>query len=329
MKPYRFTWALLLAAILFAHNGMAASVSPSAPNVVASILPVHALASLVMAGVAEPSLLLRPGTSPHDYAMRPSDASLLQRAGVVFWIGPDLETFLVRPIAAYQARTVPLIESPGLQRLALRAESAWGDHPQAQIPGDTGAAIAIDPHVWLSLSNAGVIGQHMARVLSQLDPEHAAVYRSNARTLDERLRRLHEDLAASLRPVRDRPYVVFHDAYQYLEREFDLHPVGSLVLHPEIGAGARHLQEIQQQLVASGVGCVFTEPQFDARLAERMLQGTGARVGVLDPLGSGLAPGPGAYEALMRGLVAALVDCLSDQPVRLGAVPLSFDARQC
>ena len=292
------------------------------PRVVVSILPLHSLAAAVMTRVAEPVLLLRGEVSPHVYALRPSEARRLQEAEVVFWVGPALEAFLVRPLQASEARNVELMAAPGLELLPLRTSGVWlgpqrgglppgPQHPGDQLPSEPGPAeAAADPHIWLSPANAIAIAHYMAAVLAELDPERADRYRANAEALREQLARLQLEIEGILLPVRERPYAVFHDGYQYFEASFGLQPVGSLVLHPEFGPGAKRLQALREEIVGRGVVCVFSEPQFDATLVQRLLEGTGARTGMLDPLGSTQTPGAGAYPQLLRGLAGGLAGCL-------------------
>lgn len=310
-RPGPFTrYRLVLA--LVGQLLVLAPVTAAPPRVLASILPLHSLAAAVMTRVAEPSLLLRGALSPHDHAMRPSEAQLLQQAEVVFWVGPELESFLQRPIAASTARSVALIEAPGIQRLALRGSIAASGHAHdVQDPdGSPPSLEVVDPHIWLSPSNAIAIAEHMAEVLAEVDPQRADSYRENAATVREHLTRLKDEVNELLDPVRARPFAVFHDAFQYFEVSFGLHSVGAMVLHPELGPGARRLQMLREQFTSGELTCVFTEPQFDPDLVERMVEGTDARVGVLDPLGSTVTPGAGAYGQLLRALAGSLAACL-------------------
>ncbi len=51
--------------------------------------------------------------------------------------------------------------------------------------------------------------------LSKADPAHAALYAANGGRQTQNLRALEHDLTIALTPLRGRPYLVFHDAYQY------------------------------------------------------------------------------------------------------------------
>lgn len=293
-------------------------------RVAASIKPLHSLVAGVMHGVAEPALLVQGGASPHDYSLRPSDVRALSEADAVFWIGPELEAFLAKPLdnAKGRVRSVRLSDAPGLTVLPLRSGGAWEGHRHGRESGegsraehdhgdrDEGGKAGRDAHVWLDPRNAVAMVRQIVSALGEVDPAHRADYERNGARLIERLEQLDRQIAAELAPVRERPYIVFHDAYQYFERRYDLGAAGSVVLSPEQRPGARRITEIQSRIRGLKVRCVFSEPQFQPALVETLLSGSAARRGVLDPLGAELPAGPEAYFQLLRGLSAALRDCL-------------------
>jgi zinc transport system substrate-binding protein len=289
-------------------------------RVVASIAPVHSLAAGVMRGVGTPKLIVRGYGSPHTYQMRPSDAASLQAADLILWIGEPLETFLQKPLRTLpaQARVVALIvETPGLELLPIRAAtnrdtSDGHDVSRSTTPDyDIRSSATVDPHIWLDPRNARRLVAQIARELSTLDPENGIRYRANAAALDGSLDELDQELGRQLTPVRDIPFVVFHDAFQYFERRYNLRALGAVETSPERLPGARRLQELRQQIVRHGARCIFHEPQFEPPLIKVIAQGTGARLAILDPLGMQLQSGPEAYLEMMRANARALVECLT------------------
>ena len=289
----------------------------SAPAVVVSIKPIHGLVASVMAGAARPQLLIEGVGSPHSYALRPSQAQALGRADLVFWMGAALERFLVKPLGALaaDAMVVELSASDGVRTLATRSGGLWAGH-EAEDDHSAGEAGHVDMHLWLDPRNAAAMVAAIAAALSTIDPERAALYQANATRLDADLARLDADLAARLAPVRDRPFVVFHDGYHYLEHRYGLNAVGSIAVDPLRRPGAGRLREIRARLAAREVDCVFAEPQFTPALVDTVVAGTGARTGVLDPLGANLDAGPAHYALLMETLSRSLVSCLD--PSRSG-----------
>lgn len=287
----------------------------AAPKVVATISPVHSLTAGVMEGVGTPKLLLKPGTSPHSYALRPSDARALANADLIIWVGRDLERFLVKPLAtlAANARQVELIEAPGLLTLKYRTGEAWESHEDVE-PGHHRDHGGVDPHIWLDPQKAESMVEAIAAALIHVDPDHAETYEINAESLHTRLAALDRDLAQMLAPVAKRPFMVFHDSFQYLERRYGLTALGSVTVSPERQPGARRVSELRKRLGAVPAACLFTEPQFSPALAHLLASESDVRLASLDPLGTQTMPGPGAYFAMMRKLAAGLHDCLASLP---------------
>ncbi len=304
--------AVLLAVGVAGPTGAAslddATVATPAPRVVATIKPLHSLVAGVMAGVAEPVLLVRGGVSPHDYALRPSDARALGAAEIVFWIGPGVETFLEKPLAALAggdgaANAFTMVALDDIRLLSLRRGGLW--------PAEAETTEAHDPHLWLDPENGRAMVEAIAATLARHDPAHAAAYAANAARMTGKLAALDRALAARLRPVKNIPYVVYHDAFRYFEARYGLAAIGSISTGPDRAPGARRLHEIRRRIVDGGAVCVFTEPQFRPRIVATLIEDTAARVGVLDPIGSEIPPGPDAYAALLTALAEGLVACLS------------------
>ncbi|MDF2800031.1 MAG: zinc transporter substrate-binding protein [Devosia sp.] len=277
------------------------STAMAAPNVVASIKPVHSLVAAVMEGVGEPTLIVRGAASPHTYALRPSDAGALQDADLVFWTGAGMELFLADALTTLsgQAEVVELSQAPGITLLPVReggtfeAHSHEGeghdheheghdheghDHDEHAHAGHDHEHAGGDMHFWLDPQNAVHMVDAIAAALSQADPENATAYAANAEREKADLVTLQAELTASLAPVADKPFLVFHDAYQYFENRFGLTVAGSVTVTPTIIAA--------------------------------ITEGSTAKAGVLDPEGGALTEGPNLYPELLRGLANGLLDCL-------------------
>lgn len=296
------------------------------PEVVVSIKPVHALVAGVMGDLGTPMLLVKGANSPHSYAMKPSDARALQEADVIFRVGENLEVFMNHPLETLGAKAtvVDLAEAKGIETLGFREGALWeedehhhdgeehetaeDDHEEADHHHDHHGA---DPHVWLDPVNARAMVDAITEKLAAADPEHAEAYAANAARMNGRITELQEEIAAELKPVEGRPFIVFHDGYHYFEHRFGVEAAGAVAVDPERQPGAARVTEIRERIEKADAVCVFTEPQFQPRLVKTLIEGTDARSGVLDPLGADLPEGAGAYEALLRNLAKSLESCLA------------------
>lgn len=336
---------LLASAFMTVLSG--AAFAAEREGVVVSIKPLHSLVSAVMQGVGEPKLIVQGAGSEHSYNLKPSDAKAIEGAKVIFWAGPSMETFLDKPIDTLGegAKVVALGEADGLTKLKFREGGPFEAHDHGHEGHDHGAEAhshdshdhkhddghdhkhanadesaeaghdhhhgEFDLHFWLDPQNGKVLVGNIAKVLSESDPEHAAQYEKNAADYADKLDALNKDIETELQPVKDKPFIVFHDAYQYFENRFGVNAAGSITVSPEKAPGAGRIKDIHEKIKSLGAVCVFSEPQFEPKLVNTVIDGTDAKTGVLDPLGAELKDGPDLYPQLIRNLADSLKNCLS------------------
>jgi zinc transport system substrate-binding protein len=307
------------------------------PQVAVDIAPVHSLVARVMDGVGTPDLIIQPGASPHEYSLRPSEAAALQNANLVFWIGPDLTPWLTDTIKtlAPDAAVTALMEVDGTIKLEFREgalfeahaheddddhvdeahddhdeEARHDDHDDEETGHEGHGQGAHDPHAWLSPQNAMTWLNVIAGQLSAADPDNAGAYFTNAAAGRTEMEALIGEVTATLDPVRDGQFLVFHDAYQYFEMDFDFPASGAISIGDASDPSPARIAEIRDRIAEQGIDCVLAEPQFNPGLVATVLDGTEAGTGMLDPLGSDLEPGPALYSQLIRNLSTALAGCM-------------------
>lgn len=299
-------------------------ISPArAVEIVTTIKPLQLIADAITDGAANSELLLPPGTSPHDYALKPSDLRRVNNADLVIWVGPELEGFLA-----------PLLEShPGSLALMARIEAEPHNHQEPadahDHDHDNGKIViahqetadphhdhdhgARDPHIWLDPHHGRQIAILIAARLAELDAANADRYQQNLARFEAELRRTNAEVEARLAPARGKGYFVFHDAYGYWEEHYRLPSLGYFTVNPERAPGARTLGLIHQALKDARAECVFAEPQFRPAVIEAVRRGTQARIGVLDPLAAGVESGPQGYFVFMRQMADAMAACLLNE----------------
>ena len=314
-------------------------------KVVASIKPIHSLISYVMDGVGTPGLLVDGSSSPHTFQLKPSHATMLQEADIVFWIGEDLESFLETPLEsiAKDAKQVTLMESEDIEMLKFREKNVFDDHDdhgdehddhdehgdehdeheEHEEHGDEHDEHEdehdehahhdghnhgeFDIHFWLDPEIAKTIVQIAAKEISEIDPANASKYEANAAKALNKLDQLINDTRGKIN--KDATYVVFHDAFQYFEQRFGIEVIGALTVNPEILPGAKQLAEIREVIEHEAVNCLFSEPQFNPTIAETIASDTGVKAAVLDPLGAELEPGKDLYFDLISDMASSFESC--------------------
>ena len=307
------------------------------PQVAVDIAPVHSLVARVMEGVAVPDLIIQPGASPHEYSLRPSEAAALQASDLVFWVGPGLTPWLADTIEtlAQEASVTALSKLDGTVKLEFRESAmfevhdhddhsghddhdAHADHDAHDDHDDHDGTAghdehdhgAYDPHTWLSPKNAMTWLNAIAGQLSSVDPDNAGAYFANAAAGRAEIEVLMGDVTAILDPLRNGRFIVFHDAYQYFEQDFNFPVSGALSISDASDPSPARIAEIRDRIAEQGIDCVLAEPQFNPGLIVTVLDGTDAQTGILDPIGSDLEPGSALYPDMIRNLAKALASCM-------------------
>ena len=298
-----------LAAALLAFVWGAQAALAGAPKVVASIPPLHALAAAVMKGIGKPVLLIRDGSSVHHHALKPSDARALEAADVVVLTSYGLEHFLqgrLRTLAPY-AQIVQAGKLKGIRLLPRRALNPPGSGAS---PGAGEDHNGINWHIWLDPENAKVIALRLAEILTRRDGEHGALYAANAANLAKALDAQTQAIGTLLAPVRERPFIVAHDATRYFEARFGLHALASIEPAGGSEPGLGRLMALVKLARAHPGICVFMTPDAPGKWGRLLAREGKARIMTIDPLGLTLTPGPGLYPQLLRNLGEAFAHCL-------------------
>jgi len=306
----RILHRIVLGSLVFLTVTMQANAT--VPKVAVSIAPLHSLVSAVMQGVAEPTLIIEGGQSPHGSRLKPSAYRSISNADLLIWIGPVFESGMRKAVAQSHdhAVVIELLSMPELMRLPGREAGLLPR--RSKLPqGAVVDLFSLDPHLWLAPDNAIEIVRLVAGKLQELDTDNAQSYRDNARQTINEIEKSRAGIQLSLSTLKDTPYLVFHDAYQYFEQSFGVHPVAAVTINPERKPGAKSIAAIQKLIADKNVQCLFSEPQFEPRLLTRLAEASGARIGQLDPLGAEFPPGPGQWFNLMGAMRDALLGCLS------------------
>ena len=281
-------------------------------KVVASIKPIHSLASYLMDGIGKPDLIVDGYASPHVFAMKPSHAKMLQEADIIFWVGEDLENFLVKPLSsiAKKAEKIELMEIKGLEILKFRERNIFDDHDHDEHGHDDHEGHAhgeFDPHIWLDPVNAKVILKEMAEHLIENDEKNSATYKKNLAKALKDIDKLIKDTKSELN--KSVASIVFHDAYQYFEERFNVNILGAFTVNTDVMPGAEQLAEIREIIEHDKVACVFSEPQFNPDIIKAVAKDMDIKTGVVDPLGATLNPGKDLYFDLIRNMSASFKNC--------------------
>ncbi len=291
----------------------------SEARVVVTTKPIHSLVASVMGAVASPRLLVEGAASPHTFTLKPSGARAINDAEIFIRISDAIEPFTRKIVSALPTSVtlLTLADAKGITLLGQRKGGSFEEHghhgdDKGEAHGhkdDEGGEVK-DGHIWLAPSNATAIVEAVSAALSAKFPDHATTFKANTARTVARIEAMAKEIETLVTPVKDRPFIVFHDSTQYFEHSFGLAAAGSITVSPDVQPSAKRLTAVRKKIASLGAACVFTEPGFQPNLVAAVTEGTNARSGALDAEGARLTPGPNLYFDLMGGLARSLADCL-------------------
>jgi zinc transport system substrate-binding protein len=274
--------------------------SAAAIEILTSIKPIQLIVNELTIGVSAPTVLLGTNTSPHDYALKPSDVKRIHDAQLVIWFGRNLEPFLDKILQSQpEVLTISQIEGIRLRQYSRDHDDDGHDH------GNT------DPHFWLGIDAVSDTAKAISDKLIQLDPKHREQYQDNLQQFLRQLAVTDKTIADHLTSVLTRPYFVFHDGYGYFEEHFGLNNVGHFTVSPERKPGAKTLIQIRTQLANHQATCVFSEPQFQPAVIKSVIGNHPVNIGVLDPLAIQIEVKQGGYFEFLNSISDSYYDCLT------------------
>ncbi|MGC9460022.1 zinc ABC transporter substrate-binding protein ZnuA [Vibrio genomosp. F10] len=297
MTGTQMRFRLLIASILFFNIN-----SAWAMNLLTSIKPIQMIATEITLNAGDADVLLANNTSPHDYALRPSDIRRIRSADLVVWYGHDLEPFLTG-VLSNQDNVITLSEIPHLSLREYQGDHDHGEH-DGHDHGDH------DPHFWLGYEPTLQVAKALADRLSLLEPNNRKQYQQNYQTFELRLKQEKARIEDKLKPVKKNGYYVFHDAYGYFESDYQLNHLGYFTVSPDRKPGAKSLIAIKKTLQENQAKCVFSEPQFTPAIVESVTRGSSVGLGELDPIGSEITVQADSYFVFIHSLADSFVECL-------------------
>lgn len=325
-------FTVLVGSVLFySHSAKAITVSVSVPALAGIVAPILSKEDRI-------HIMLDPGVSPHNFQLKPSHIERLANSDLVLWVGTPVDYWLKKTLMSYSIDNLAMSELSGLQRLPVRQGGLWSseDHKHGHIEHETFDAHTVhtkpshshaanhttdvnyDGHLWMSLTNSLLMIKQVVKRLQNKYPQRANEFNQNAQAWLAKLTQADLAIERRLTNVKDVPYMVLHDGFQYFENRYGLNGIGSIQLNPSVTPSLKRVAMLRNKIQAGKVRCVFKEPQFPAKKIYSVVKGLDVKIGVLDPIGitsSKEAKTKGArflsYDVFMKQLANQFYDCLS------------------
>ncbi|HID44531.1 MAG TPA: redoxin domain-containing protein [Chromatiaceae bacterium] len=273
-------------------------------RVVVSIKPVHSLMAALMKGVRPPELLVGKGRVPYGYEPTQEQKANLDKADMIVWVGPELESGLEPALrnVAQKTQIITLLDSPDLKILPSR----WNDTDR-------------DPYFWLDSRNALMLMDVLTRMLMDLDYSRTHLYKRNRDDLFKKLAELDRRLEYGYRGLKGGVVLAYYDTQQYFEQAYALKLGGVLSPSPQVPVSAATLLKERNKLKEGWYACLLTEAGMNMPSLDLLIGGVDINKVELDSFGSTLEPGEDLYLQLMEHNTSLIKGCMQKTANALAA----------
>ncbi|CAK8163064.1 Zinc ABC transporter substrate-binding protein [Candidatus Xenohaliotis californiensis] len=261
--------------------------------IVATIKPLHSLVQGVLGDTEKAGLIIN-NNSPHNPNLKPSKIKLISNAKIIFGIDETLEPFLktINP-----NKKILMLQSSMINKLNCRNNCHKSNNT--------------DVHIWLSTTNAQSMVKIIYSTLAIINPHREKIYDENTKKILKKIEDLDNKINSQLQAIKNKPFLVFHDAYQYFEKQYNLSSLGFIHQNPNTSLSIQHIKQIRKTINNNDKICIFSEPQFSKKITVLLSESTkNTKIGVLDPIGANLIPGENLYFDLLEDVSNNLLRCL-------------------
>jgi zinc transport system substrate-binding protein len=279
-------------------------------KVLTSFAPLYSLAANVVGPDADLENLLPAGTDPHEFQLSPRDAKKVSDSNLILLNGLGMESWLDRMLKGLggDSKRVLLL-SRGLEKewIPGALESVHeADHGIYEGRSD----FNFNPHLWLDPILASAMVTNIVAALASADPVHAADYQRRGADYIVRLKKLDAEYRSALEPLREKPFLTFHDAFAYLARRYGLRKVGVVQEIGGIDPSPKSMDNLYKTARRTGALVLFCDPPPSPnaplpKKARQIASDLRVKLATLDSLESGPLS-PEFYESGMRANLEAL-----------------------
>jgi zinc transport system substrate-binding protein len=312
MKNFIILLALIFSiknALATENSGAVAQKKYPTPLIVTTIKPIFSLAKSIAGNSIEVELLIKNNASEHDFQLKPSHIKMLKKADMIFYIDDNFEVFLQNSFK----NSAPNIKKYQLSKIiTTQLKTRLGESWEGSSYLDNHDIYNLqDMHIWLDINNAKKITQYIAEKLISAFPENKKIYSENLKLTLKKLDDLNRDLKTALKNVKNKSFIVSHDAFQYFEHGYGLEAKGSALFDPNESPSIVKIKKIRQKIKNGEIYCVIYDPHFSNKLLKTIIEDSKIRSELADPLGANLINDKDLYFKLMNNLANSFKNCLS------------------
>jgi zinc transport system substrate-binding protein len=280
-------------------------------KVTASFYPMQYLAEQIGGSHVSVTELTKPGVEPHDLELTPRQVGALGESDVIVYL-KGLQPAVDDAIA--QSGVKNTADAAALTTLEDHGTEVDGKHHTTG-DNDTGSTTeedaGADPHIWLDPVKYAEIAKGVEKALAKADPDHAAAYAKNLKTLTGKLDTLNTEFTSGLKNRTSDTFITTHAAFGYLAERYGLIEEAISGIDPESEPSAARMKALHELAQKKKITTVFFETLVSDKTAKTLAGDLNLKTDVLDPIEGITAKSKGTdYLQVQRSNLKALQKAL-------------------
>jgi len=261
-------------------------------SIATTVRPLQLIAESIVGESGTVTSIVGRQDSPHQFVLTPSDRLAIASADLLIWIGPELEVYLADFLndESRSGSIITVLENPALTIHKINDK--------------------IDAHFWLNSDNGIALAKEIKDRLIEIDQAQAAQYQSRFESFVAEIETTNRDLTERFSTSHNN-YLVYHNAYQYFERQFGLQHSVALLADPETQPGIQHILRTRELVENSMPNCLLVEPESSMELVTTLTDGMDIRTVSVDHLGYDVLPSDNPYRQLLLQVAESFESCIN------------------
>ena len=267
--------------ILFLCIAFFTLLNASKPEITVNILPQKYFVEKIVKDKFEINVMVKPGSSPHNYEPKPSQMKSLVNSKAYFLVGDPFEQAWMDKFKQNAKNTLFVDTTKGIEKIQME-EHNHHDEANVDAKHDEHDHSGFDPHVWLDPLLVKIQAKNIYEAMVEIDSQNGDFYKTNYEEFIKELDTLDENIKTILSPYKDKAFMVFHPSWGYFAKRYDLEQISIEIEGKE--PKPNELVELIEEAKKYDIKIVFVAPQFSQKSAKTISKNINANVIAIDPI---------------------------------------------
>ena len=259
--------------ILLVFAFLISFLNASTNQLTVNILPQKYFVQKIVKDKFDINVMVKPGSSPHNFEPKPSQMKLLDESKAYFLIGDSSEKAWLDRFKQNTKNTLFVDTTIGIEKIQMQEdEHEHHDHDHS----------GLDPHIWLDPVLVKIQAKNIYEAMIKIDAQNSDFYKANYKEFIKELDALDEQIKKLLTPYEKKSFMVFHPSWGYFAKRYNLEQISIEVEGKE--PKPNELVELIEEAKKHNIKVIFVAPQFSQKSAQTISKSIGANVIAIDPL---------------------------------------------